>query len=119
MTTEVDLRQLVFDREQVRPPIRTHRRPWLSRYVFRGVIIAGFLAMIAWAARDWVVPSKVVTVVPVVISRVETQQAGTALFQTAGWIEPRPTPVLASALAEGIVEQLLVVEGQSVEAGQP
>jgi RND family efflux transporter MFP subunit len=40
------------------------------------------------------------------------------LFQSAGWVEARPTPVVVSALAEGVVEELLVVEGQEVKAGQ-
>jgi RND family efflux transporter MFP subunit len=47
------------------------------------------------------------------------QPEGTPLFQAAGWIEPRPTPITAGALTEGVVEQLLVVAGQAVEAGVP
>src|SRR5262249_37142620 len=35
------------------------------------------------------------------------------------WVEPRPTPVLVTALAEGVVQRLLVVEGQEVKAGEP
>lgn len=119
MATELDLRQLALDRGPDRPASRVRRRPWLSRYLLPGVILGGFLAMLGWAARDRFVPSKAVTVLPVIVARAEVQQAGTPLFQAAGWIEPRPTPVLASALAEGIVEELLVVEGQPVEAGQP
>jgi HlyD family secretion protein len=41
------------------------------------------------------------------------------LFQAAGWIEPRPTPVRVAALAPGVVERLLVVEDQPVKAGEP
>src|SRR5262249_44914742 len=41
----------------------------------------------------------------------------TPLFQSAGWIEPRPTAVLVTALAEGVVDKLLVVEGQKLKAG--
>ena len=59
--------------------------------------------MLGWAVRDRFVPTKAVTVLPVIVSRPEVQQAGTPLFQAAGWIEPRPTPVLAAALAEGII----------------
>jgi RND family efflux transporter MFP subunit len=40
------------------------------------------------------------------------------LFQSAGWVEPRPTPVLVPALTEGIVDKLFVVEGQEVQAGE-
>jgi multidrug efflux pump subunit AcrA (membrane-fusion protein) len=41
------------------------------------------------------------------------------LFQAAGWVEPRPTPILVPALAEGVIEELLVVEGQTVQQGEP
>jgi RND family efflux transporter MFP subunit len=75
--------------------------------------------MFGWAARDQFRSSTPVTVVPVVVTRADVQQSGTPLFQAAGWIEPRPTPLLVPALAEGVVAELLVVEGQDVAAGQP
>ena len=56
---------------------------------------------------------------PVIVTRAEVQQAGTPLFQAAGWIEPRPTPVVVSSLAEGVVEEIYAVEGQYVERGKP
>src|SRR5205814_3246818 len=46
------------------------------------------------------------------------QPADTPLFRAAGWAEPRPTPTVVTALAEGVVEKLFVVEGQAVEAGE-
>ena len=119
MATELDLRQLALDRGTPVVPRRARRRPVYSRYVLPGIVIFGFLAMLGWAARDRFLSSKAVTVVPVVVTRAEVQQAGTPLFQAAGWIEPRPTPVSVSALADGIIADLLVVEGQDIEAGQP
>jgi len=119
MATDLDLRQLALDRTAIIPAQPRSRRPLLSRYVLPGVVILGFLGMLGWAARDRMLPSKAVTVVPVVVMRAEVQRAGTPLFQAAGWIEPRPTPVLVSALAEGIIAELLVVEGQEIEVGQP
>lgn len=119
MTTSIDLRQLAPDRRP-EPPVRLGRRtPVFTRYVLPGGILLGFLGLLGWASRDSLVSVKRVTVVPVVVTRAEVQQAGTPLFQAAGWIEPRPTPVLVPALAEGILSDLLVVEGQAVEAGQP
>src|SRR5262249_37805235 len=44
------------------------------------------------------------------------QAADTPLFRAAGWVEPRPTPTLVTALTEGVVEKVLVVEGQQVQA---
>jgi multidrug efflux pump subunit AcrA (membrane-fusion protein) len=59
-----------------------------------------------------------VKVIPVIVKKGEHTKAGTALFQAAGWIEPRPTTMSVAAMAPGIIEELLVVSGQSVEKGE-
>ncbi len=64
-------------------------------------------------------PATPVTVLPVIVTRGEVQAAGTPLFQAAGWIEPRPTAISVAALAPGVIEELLVVEGEQVQAEQP
>lgn len=116
MSASVDLKQLAVAREPSQP--RGRRRRLFSRYVFPGCVVLGFLGMLAWAARDRLLAARPVTVVPVVVMRAEVRQAGTPLFRAAGWVQPRPVPVLVPALAEGVIEQLLVVEGQDVQAGQ-
>jgi len=81
-------------------------------------ILLGFIALFVMAAgRQWW-PSTSVTVVPVIMQRAERQQAGTILFQSPGWIEPRPTAISVAALAPGVIEELLVVEGQQVKRGE-
>ena len=119
MTTQVDLQQLAIDRGQQPAARCKRRRPVVSRYVLPGAVLLGFLAMLGWAARDRFLPSRPVTVVPVIVARAEVRQAGTPLFRAAGWVEPRPTPVLVTALTEGVVEELHVVAGQTVVAGEP
>jgi len=118
MASNIDLSQLAVKRGGTEPS-RPRRRRIVTRYVLPGVVLLGFLAVLLWATRDSLLPAKPVTVVPVLATRAEIQESGTSLFQSAGWVEPRPTPVVVSALAEGIVEQLLVVEGQEVKAGTP
>jgi len=120
----LDLRQLAVHREAsqggekvVRHPRR--RMAILTRYVLPGSLLLGFVGLMAWSARTSLLPSRPVTVMPVLSLRTEVQQAGTPLFQAAGWVEPRPTPIVVPALAEGVVERLLVVEGQAVKAGEP
>lgn len=117
MTTQIDLRELAIDRREP-PRVKRRRKHLASRYLLPGVVMLGFLGMLGWAARDQFLPAQAVTVVPVVVTRAEIQQTGTPLFQAAGWIEPRPTPVLVPALAEGVIQELLVVEGQEVQAGE-
>lgn len=119
MTTSIDLRQLAQDRRPVLPVGQGRRAPWITRYALPGGIVLGLLGLLGWASRDSLFPVRSVTVVPVMVTRAEVHPAGTPVFQAAGWIEPRPTPILVPALAEGIVSELLVVEGQTIEAGQP
>lgn len=96
-----------------------HRSHLLTRHILPGGLLLGFLGLIAWSARASLLPSRAVTVMPVLSAQTEVKQAGTPLFQAAGWVEPRPTPIEVPALAEGVVERLLVVEGQAVKAGEP
>ena len=119
---EIDLRGLTIDRGSGSPQsdsgLRT-RRNLLTRYVLPLTLILGFLCLIAWASRDAFFPPKSVTVVPVFSTLAEVRVEGTPLFKAAGWIEPRPTPVRVAALAQGVVEKLLVVEDQAVVTGDP
>lgn len=120
--TPVDLRQLAVRRGPASRPQRRRlaisSRVW-ARYVAPLAVISAFAAMIVWTARASLLPSEPVTVMPVMTMRAEVVQSGTPLFQCAGWVEPRPTPISVTALADGVVERLLVVEGQAVEAGEP
>ena len=119
MSTEVDLRELAIDRGGSAAPTVPTRRHLVTRYVLPAVLIPGFLSLLAWAARDFLFPPQPVTVVPVFSTTAQVREEGTPLFNAAGWIEPRPTPVRAAALAPGVVERLLVVEDQAVNAGEP
>ena len=119
MASTVDLRQLSVDRGPSAPRTAKRKSHLLTRYVLPGSLLCGFAGLVAWSASASLLPSTPVTVAPVIVARAEVRQAGLPLFQAAGWVEPRPTPTVVSALAEGVVQRLLVVEGQSIEAGQP
>lgn len=43
---------------------------------------------------------------------------GAVGFQASGWIEPGPFPIKVSALVDGFVDEVLVLEGESVKKGQ-
>ncbi len=64
-------------------------------------------------------PARSVTVLPVIVKRAESQQAGTTLFQAPGWIEPRPTATSVAAMTPGVLDELLVVAGQLVKKNEP
>ncbi len=116
--SNVDLSQLAVDRKAP-IPARRHRRAWMTRYAIPATLIAGFLALLSWGARDVILPARSVEVIPVMATQSRQHLEGTPLFEAAGWIEPRPTPIRVAALAQGVVEKLLVVEDQPVTAGQP
>jgi RND family efflux transporter MFP subunit len=120
MNAEVDIRQLAIVRDAPSAATLPRRSPHVvSRYVIPGVLLAGFAGLVAWAARDTLLPARPVSVIPVLASQSVAQSEGTPLFQAAGWIEPRPTPIRVAALSAGVVERLLVVEDQLVKAGGP
>ncbi|MCC9658417.1 HlyD family efflux transporter periplasmic adaptor subunit [Rhodopirellula halodulae] len=119
--TPLDLGQLALDRNpkehQSRQPSRYRR--FGIRYLLPAATLIGFAALLGVSAgRHWL-PRPKVSVMPVIAKRAEVVQAGTALFQAPGWIEPRPTAISVAALAPGVIESLLVVEGQAVEKGEP
>ena len=119
-TSKLDLSQLALDRSPTASTAKKRRpRRWFSRYILPSSILLGFLALLGATASRRLWPKQSVTVVPVIMKRSEVQQAGTTMFQAAGWIEPRPTAISVAALAPGVIEELLVVEGQQVTRGEP
>ena len=119
MSTNLDLSQLAVDRQTPAGPKPKTRRRCFSRYVLPAAILLAFAGFLAWAAKDSLLPSQPVTVVPVVVAKAQVQQSGAPLFQAAGWVEPRPASIVVSSLAPGVIDELLVVEGQLVKKGEP
>lgn len=121
-SNDLDLSRLALDRRPTAGPSsasRPNSRKWITRYLIPGVILFGFAGLIIAAAGNAFLPKHSVQVVPVIVKRGVAQQSGETLFQAAGWIEPRPTPTKVPSLASGAIEELLVVEGQSVKKGDP
>jgi RND family efflux transporter MFP subunit len=113
----VDLQELAIDRsDSIDPKMHSRSHLW-TRFVLPLILVLGFLSLVAWASRDLVFPPQAVTVVPVYSTTANVQPEGTPVFNAAGWIEPRPTPVRVAALAPGVVEKLLVVEDQALKVG--
>jgi len=123
MNSNADISQLAVERDDSRNgssrEFPAGRRHIFSRYLLPATIILGFVILVAWAARDVLLPAQKVTVMPVLARETSNANIGSPLFTAAGWVEPRPSPVLATSLATGTIEKLLVVEGQAVDAGDP
>ncbi len=107
------------------------RRRWLTRIALPGGILLLMAMLLAYAARDTLIPARPVTVVRAVAKPVDVtttaeaaaEDAGPAplgpvTVQAPGWLEPDPYPIYVSALTDGVVEQVRVLEGEAVAAGQ-
>ncbi len=91
----------------------------MFRYALPIGILLSFVALLIAAAGNRLLPARAVTVVPVIVKRAELQQAGTSLFQSPGWIEPRPLATGVAAMTSGVIQDLMVVAGQRVAKGEP
>ncbi|MDM4018293.1 efflux RND transporter periplasmic adaptor subunit [Roseiconus lacunae] len=110
---ELDDSMVASGRQNSRYPRRTSK--WVSRVLLPGAILTGFVVMLAMTAGRQLLPKTAVSVTPVIVRRGEAPRSATPLFQAAGWIEPRPTSVSVPSLASGVIEELMVIEGQLVE----
>src|SRR5262245_44888806 len=102
-------------------------RRWLLRAGLPLAMVLAVAVVAAIALRDAVVPAIDVRVAPAVLRPGDTVPgAGVSpesprmqvVAQAAGWLEPDPYPISISALTSGVVAEVLVLEGERVEAGQ-
>lgn len=101
--------------EDLRPP-----RRWL-RFAVPLVLLAVFLVVLASSLEGLLRGARPVSLVrpePVVGADAGQAAPGSVAAQAAGWVEPDPFPVLVTALADGVVAELLVQESEAVAEGQ-
>jgi RND family efflux transporter MFP subunit len=98
--------------------VPTPQSRWATRLLIPAVIAIGMLAMIVYASWERLMPTTPVRVVPVIVKTVQGTETGSVTVQAPGWVEPDPHPYYASALTNGIVETIEVLEGDTVTAGQ-
>ncbi|GAA5478304.1 efflux RND transporter periplasmic adaptor subunit [Haloferula helveola] len=94
-------------------------------------IVLGFGLLFLTLFRDRILPAKQVDVAIVLATPAEStaprdaaaagllRSDGPTAFQASGWIEPDPLPIKATALVNGVIDEVHVLEGQNVEQGQP
>lgn len=95
-------------------------RKWFTRLVLPTSILVIALALLGYAARDSLKPAVPVRTVRVVTKSTVLlkQGAGSVTVQAPGWVEADPFPIYVPSLAPGVVEEVLVLEGQHVKTGQ-
>ena len=104
------------------PTIPPPPRRWLLRVGLPVALLSAVAALLAFAARDSLRPRLAVAAVPVALRSIEVageSPSGSSIVVAPGWIEADPSTHRLVALADGVVEQVLVLEGESVAVGQP
>lgn len=100
-------------------------RRWPAHIVVPAIVAVAIGAVVLVSARQVLRPATPIDVRPVVFTGAAatiqvdgpTARRGTTV-QAPGWLEADPFYVACTALTDGIVEEMLVLEGQRVEAGQ-
>jgi len=109
------------------PADRAGPRPRLTAKLIPLGVLAAILGVIGWSAWPLVRPAREVGVVQAVFDRSEqapaepddsrSSRAGPTV-QAPGWLEAEPYFTACTALADGVVESIEVLEGDYVERGQ-
>jgi HlyD family secretion protein len=97
----------------------------LPSWLIPAGVLLGFGVLFLFLFGDRLLPAPQVNVATVLTT--PTDQAdpassmpntGNMLFQASGWIEPDPLPVKATALIDGVIDEVHVLEGQLVKKGE-
>src|SRR5262245_39571401 len=92
------------------------RFPWKTRVLIPGAILCVLFVLVGYTIKDALWPARAVKVVPVVVKAGAETSAATTV-QAPGWVEADPYPISVSALADGVVKEVLALEGHIVKAG--
>lgn len=99
------------------------RSRFATRVLLPITVLLAAAAIMAYSARDVLIPATPVWISPVVVkpaSAAQAQRASaipTVLVQAPGWVEPAPYAITVSAFEEGVIEKINVLEGQHVNEG--
>ncbi|MEW6351174.1 MAG: efflux RND transporter periplasmic adaptor subunit [Thermodesulfobacteriota bacterium] len=104
------------DRPGTRIPRPTFN--WKTRILVPAVVLGGFLVLGVLSAYEHLMPAVTVHAASVVAKKAQGNTAGKVAVQAAGWMEANPYKSYITALTDGVVREVLVLEGQPVARGQ-
>jgi HlyD family secretion protein len=124
-----DLRTLVreMDSPARAPSVPPPKFAWKTRVLIPGAILVVLLLLVGYTAKDALWPARGVKVVPVVVkagtstgvggTSTSPSSSSSSTVQAPGWVEADPYPIAVSALTDGILKEVLALEGQVVKSG--
>lgn len=112
-------------------PVRASHRSlaWLLPVT----LLLGFITIFGLLFGNKLIPATEVLTAPVITIRAAEQETakelptsektvasdkGSLLFQASGWVEPDPYTVYVPALVNGVLDKVMVLEGQTVKKGE-
>ena len=119
MTKKNALTELASDdaRNVPRPPVR-----WVTRFALPVTIVVTAMLVLILTGWNAFMPARDVTVISTAVRPVETlvrnQEMTTSMIQAPGWVEPDPFATFVPALEEGIMKELVALEGDHIMKGQ-
>ncbi|RPJ35177.1 MAG: HlyD family efflux transporter periplasmic adaptor subunit [Verrucomicrobiaceae bacterium] len=96
----------------------------MPSWLIPAAIVAGFAVLFLALFKDRLLPAPEVEVATVLATSDQNdanpspKATGNMMFQASGWIEPDPLPIKATALIDGVIDEVLVLEGQFVKKGE-
>ena len=105
------------------PAVDPPKRRWLTRVLLPTLVLLLVCGLLVYASRDTLRPTRTVCVVRVVAkeglrSDHKANMPATVSVQAPGWVEPDPYTIFITALTNGVIEKIHVLEGQPVASGQ-
>lgn len=102
---------------EAKPPRR------MPAWLIPAAILTGFALLFLALFRDRLLPAPAVETALVLATpdgggSSAATATGALLFQASGWIEPDPLPIKATALVDGVIDAVHVLEGQQVAKGE-
>ena len=100
------------------------KKRFMTRLGIPAIIIFITAVILVYASWESIRPTAQVETVTVVMRNVETDEPQdvteeqSSVVQAPGWVEAEPYSVYAGALTEGVVENILVLEGDAITKGQ-
>jgi HlyD family secretion protein len=113
---QLDLRALTREGHSAVDAVPPPTFAWKTRILVPGAILLTLAALIGYTAQDSLWPARAVRVVPVVL-KAGAESGAVTTVQAPGWVEADPFPIAVSALADGVVREVLALEGHPVKAG--
>ena len=119
---------------------RSHSGSRSRTWILPLSLLLGFIIILASLFGKRLLPATTVQIAPVITIRagqdekkvtnpvtqatdkitpvVKVRSKGSLLFQASGWVEPEPYTTYVPALVNGVLDKVLILEGQSVKKGE-